>query len=138
MSFTLPVCRPLAFLLVLALGPASADASPLLPDQVAGTDLQAWYDTDGFAAAGINLINGCYFISRGGGASRAQSIHCDGREPFTVIGESRVVGDQICSRNTYPDGSTVAQCQDVFRLGANKYEMRVAGRPTTLMYRLIR
>jgi hypothetical protein len=110
----------------------------LAPGQVSGAELQSWYDADGFAAAGINLLNGCYFISKGGGVERAQSIHCATRPPFTVVGESRVVGNQICSKNAYPDGSTVAHCQDVFKLGENKYEMRVNGRPTTLMYRLVR
>ena len=106
--------------------------------QVLAAELQAWFDADGFAAAGINLSNGCYFMSKGTGTERAQSIHCPTRPPFTVTGESRVVGNQICSKNSYPDGSTVAHCQDVFRIGENKYEMRVEGRPTTLMYRLVR
>jgi len=108
------------------------------PSQVLGAELQAWFDADGFAAAGINLSNGCYFISKGAGTERAQSIHCANRPPFTVVGESRVVGNQICSKNTYPDGSTVARCQDVFKIGENKYEMRVDGQPMTLMYRLVR
>lgn len=112
--------------------------APLAPGQISGAELQSWYDADGFAAAGINLLNGCYFISKGSGAERTQSIHCTSRTPFTVVGESRVVGNQICSKNTYPDGNTVAHCQDVFRLGENRYEMRVDGRPTTLMYRLVR
>ena len=126
-----------AMVIVQVSGPLLAQTAAA-QNQVLGPELQAWYDADGFAAAGINLSNGCYFISKGGGTERAQSIHCATRPPFTVIGESRVVGNQICSKNTYPEGNTVAQCQDVFRIGENKYEMRVDGRPMTLMYRLVR
>lgn len=128
----------LVMLTFLSVAGSVQGQAPLAPGQVSGAELQSWYDADGFAAAGINLLNGCYFISRGGGAERAQSIHCATRPPFNVVGESRVVGNQICSKNTYPDGNTVAHCQDVFRVGENKYEMRVDGRPTTLMYRLVR
>jgi len=138
MSITLfpPVVAAAAAALLIIGSPLAQTVT--VPSQVLGAELQAWFDADGFAAAGINLSNGCYFISKGGGNERAQSIHCAGRPVFTVIGESRVVGNQICSKNSYPDGSTVAHCQDVFRIGENKYEMRVDGKPMTLMYRLVR
>ncbi len=138
MSITLfPRVVAAAVAAVLVMGSPLAQ-TVTVPSQVLGAELQAWFDADGFAAAGINLSNGCYFISKGGGNERAQSIHCAGRPAFTVIGESRVVGNQICSKNSYPDGSTVAQCQDVFRIRENKYEMRVGDKPMTLMYRLVR
>ncbi len=133
--FTRGVAATAAAVLVNASAFAQSATTPI---QILGAELQAWFDADGFAAAGINLSNGCYFMSKGSGSGRAQSIHCATRPPFTVIGESRVVGNQICSKNSYPDGSTVAHCQDVFRIGDNKYEMRVDDRPMTLMYRLVR
>lgn len=120
-------------------GSAWAQAAPLAPNQVSGADLQAWLDADGFAVGGINVINGCHFIAKGKDLARIQTIFCPTMaQPFTVTGELRIVGNQMCSKFSYPDGSKLDACQDIFKVGDNKYEVRVGGTTRSVLYRLVR
>jgi hypothetical protein len=119
-------------------GAAYAQATALAPGQVSGAELQAWFDADGLAVGGINLGNGCTFVARGAGSARSQSIHCPTMAPFTVKGEAKVAGNQLCSKFVYPDGSVLDRCQDVFKVGENKYEFRFGGQVMTVVYRLVR
>jgi hypothetical protein len=118
--------------------PAMAQAPAVGPDVVSGAELQRWLDSDGMAVAGMFLRNGCYFMAQGTGNRRHQSVKCAGLDAFVVIGEVRVQGDQFCSRFRYPDGVLADMCQEVVRVGDNKYQMRPVGsQPTTLFYRLL-
>jgi hypothetical protein len=125
--------------LLLAVPLAAAAQSPAPgPDGVSGAELQTWLDSDGMAVAGMFLRNGCYFMAQGTGNRRQQSVKCAGREPFAVIGEASVKGNQFCSKFSYPDGVVADVCQDVVRVGDNKYQMRNAGsQPTVVFYRLL-
>jgi hypothetical protein len=122
-----------------AQGSAWAQAAPLAPNQVSGAELQAWLDADGFAVGGINVINGCHFIAKGKDLARIQTIFCPTMaQPFTVTGEVQIVGNQMCSKFSYPDGSRLDACQDVFKVGDNKYEVRVGSSVRSVLYRLVR
>ncbi len=124
--------------LCVASGMVWAQAPALAPGQVPGNEIQAWLEADGFAVGGINLANGCYFLARGAGKARTQSIQCVNMAPFSVTGEGKVSGNQFCSKFDYPDGTKVDRCLDVVKVGENKYELRTEGRTTTLLYRLVR
>lgn len=129
----------LAALTLAAQGPAWAQAAPLAPGQVSGAELQAWVDADGFAVGGINVTNGCQFIAKGKDKARIQTIYCpDLAQPFTVTAEFRIAGNQMCTKATYPDGSQLDACQDVFKVADNKYEVRVGGILRSVLYRLVR
>lgn len=105
---------------------------------VSGAELQTWLDSDGMAVAGLFLRNGCYFMAQGTGNRRQQSVKCAGMDPFAVVGEVSVQGNQFCSKFRYPDGVLADVCQDVVRVGDNKYQMRNAGsQPTVIFYRLL-
>jgi hypothetical protein len=141
----MPTCTAARFVatlglaLVLALPLAAEAQSPALgPDVVSGPELQTWLDGDGMAVAGLFLRNGCYFMAQGTGNRRQQSVKCAGMEPFAVVGEASVQGNQFCSRFRYPDGTQLDACQDVVRVGDNKYQMRnVGSQPTVIFYRLL-
>jgi hypothetical protein len=118
--------------------PAHAQASTSSPELVQGSEMQSWLDSDGMAVAGMFLRTGCYFMAQGPGTRRQQSVKCPGMEPFVVTGEARVEGNRFCSKFRYPDGVLLDLCQDVIRIGDNKYQMRGAGsQPTTIFYRLL-
>lgn len=120
-------------------GPALAQASALAPGQVSGAELQSWLDADGMPFAGINLVNGCHFIAKGKDTARIQTIFCPTMtQPFTVTGEIKIVGNQMCSKFTYPDGNKLDACQDVIRVGDNKFEVRLGGAARSVLYRLVR
>jgi hypothetical protein len=124
----------------LALGSScGATAQPALaPGQVSGAEIQSWFDADGFAIAGINVGNRCYFMARGANDARRQTVDCPSMPPpFSVVGEGKVVGNQLCSKFDYPDGSRIDRCQDVFRVGDNKYELRFEGRVMSVIHRLL-
>jgi hypothetical protein len=120
-------------LAALLASPLASSAQP-----VTGAELQSWLDADGMAVAGLNVMNGCHFIAKGTGSERRQSIYCPNNPPFTVTGEARVQGDQFCARFTYPDNSRYDSCQDVLKVGDNKYEFRLGGVLRSVFYRLIR
>jgi hypothetical protein len=122
-----------------AQGSAWAQAAPLAPGQVSGAEIQSWFDADGFAMAGINVGNKCYFMARTNSDGRRQIIDCPNQpSTFSVFGEGKVVGNQLCSKFGYPDGSKIDRCQDIFKVGDNKYEIRVGGQVTSVFQRLLR
>jgi hypothetical protein len=116
-----------------------AQAAPLAPGQVSGAEIQSWFDDDGFAIAGINVGNKCYFMGRSTKDGRQQTVDCPSQPgSFTVLGEAKVVGNQLCSKFGYPDGSRTDRCQDIYKLGDNKYEFRFGGQPMAIFQRLVR
>jgi hypothetical protein len=126
-------------LALAASGSPWAQTTALAPGQVSGAELQAWIDADGFVVGGLNLANGCHFIARGRDTARIQVISCPTMaQAFTVAGELRIAGNQMCSKFTYPDGSRLDACQDLFKVGDNKYEVRVDGAVRSVLYRLLR
>ena len=107
--------------------------------QVLGAEIQSWLNADGFAIAGLNPATGCFFMIRTSSDGRRQAVDCPNRPPpFIVLGEGKVVGNQFCSKFTYPDGTTADLCYDIFRIGENKYETRSGGAARLVFYRLIR
>jgi hypothetical protein len=134
-------CSILSLLLVLAsttsFVPREAAAQPSAV-QVTGAEIEAWFAADQMAVAGINVINGCHWINKGPGTARSQTVYCPNSQPFTVTGEARVDGNRLCSKFTYPDGSRYEGCQEIFKVGENKYEARLNGATRTLFYRLVR
>ena len=129
----------IAALALAAQGTVWAQAAPLAPNQVSGAELQAWLDADGFPVGGVNLGNGCHFIAKGKDLARIQTIFCPNMaQPFNVTGEIKIVGNQMCSKFSYPDGSKLDACQDVFKVGDNKFEVRVGGTARSVLYRLVR
>lgn len=117
----------------------SGPGPPLAPGQVSGAELQAWIDADGFAVGGLNLVSGCHFIAKGKDQARIQTIFCPTMaQPFSVTGEIKVVGNPLCSKFTYPDGSKLDACQDIFKVADNKLEVRVGGSARLVLYRLVR
>jgi len=116
-------------------GPAWAQP-PAVP--VSGAELQAWFAADEMAVAGVGIANGCHFINKGPGTARRQTVYCPAAAPFTVIGEARVDGNRLCSKFVYPDGSRYEGCQEIFKVGENKFEARMDGAPRTVFYRLVR
>ena len=120
-------------------GTVGAQPVPAAPVPVTGAQLQAWFDADGMPVAGVNVTNGCNFIAQGKGQARFQTVFCPSQaQPFTVTGEAKVVGDQLCSKFLYPDGNKFEMCQDVVRIGDNKYEFRAQGQVRAVVYRLTR
>lgn len=119
-------------------GAVWAQAAPLAPGQVSGAEIQSWLDADGFAVAGVNLANKCYFMARSTKDGRQQTVDCPSQPgSFSVLGEAKVVGNQLCSKFGYPDGSRMERCQDVVKVGDNKYELRVGGQVTAVLRRLL-
>jgi hypothetical protein len=115
---------------------AVAQPSPTAPVRVTGTEIQRWLDSDGMAVAGVSTENGCYFLAQGAPA-RTWSIKCRGQAPFSTTGDSRVVGDQLCTRMPIPNAPVYDRCQDVFRIGDNTYQVRFQERITDTFYRLL-
>ena len=137
---TTALLRPFLFAAAIAALPLVGLAQPaaLAPGQISGAELQAWIDADGMALGGVNVTNGCTFMVKGA-PKRYQTVHCPGvSEPFTVVGEMKVAGNQACAKFVYPDGSKLEACQDAFKVGDNKYEFRVGGTTRTVFYRLMR
>lgn len=123
---------------VAILSATTAVAQPAAAIQVTGTELQAWFEADEMAVAGINLANGCHWLIKGRGNARSQTAHCPNSTPFTVTGEARVEGNRLCSKFTYPDGSRFGACTEIYRIGDNKFEARLDGVPRNVFYRLVR
>ncbi len=116
-------------------GEAAAQAQPAV--RVTGAELESWFASDQMAVAGIGL-NNCHWITKGPGSSRSQTVHCPGSAPFTVTGQAQVQADRLCSKFVYPDGTRFEACQEVFKVGDNKYEGRDDGVLRNVFYRLIR
>ena len=127
-------CLATAVLAVLPFGAwAQTAAQP-----VSGQEIEAWFAADQMAVAGISLANGCHWMTKGPKQSRYQTVHCANQAPFTVLGEARLEGDRLCSKFSYPDGSRLDACQEIVRVGENKYEMRVGGVARSTLCRLLR
>lgn len=134
---TIALTAALAALTLTTALPAAAQNNPVRTP-VTGAQLQQWFDTDQFTIAGVNVLNQCFFIARGTGIARSQTVYCPTMaQPFTVVGEAKVVGDQVCSKFSYPDGSKLDACQDVVKVGDNKYELRTGTTLRSVIYRLI-
>lgn len=120
-------------------GGVLAQAAPLAAGQLSGAELQALVDADGLALGGVSLRNGCQFMAKNRGAERHLSVFCDANvAPWTVKGEGKVVGDTWCTKFKYPDGSGQDGCEEFFKIGDNRYEIRAGGVPVSRVYRLIR
>ena len=105
--------------------PALSQTAQLAPGQVSGAELQAWLDADGLALGGVSLDNGCQFLAKNKHGSRHLSVICpNDMAPWTVKGEGKVDGDRWCSKFRYPDGSSSDTCEEFFKLGENRYEVR--------------
>lgn len=120
-------------------GAAFGQDTPLAAGQVPGSEIQGWLDVDGFAMAGLNIANGCFFMARSSADGRRQTVDCPGQAtPFTVLGEGKVVGNQFCTKFSYPDGSRTELCFEVHRIGENRYETRSGTTVRTVFSRLTR
>jgi len=106
--------------------------------QVTGAEMEAWFAADQMAVAGANVNNNCHWIAKGVGTARSQTVYCPNSEPFTVTGEARVDGNRLCSKFIYPNGSRFEGCQEIFKVGENKFEGRLNGATRTIFYRLVR
>ncbi|MCU0967401.1 MAG: hypothetical protein MUF03_01050 [Rubrivivax sp.] len=106
--------------------------------QVTGAEMESWFAADQMAAVGIAIANGCHWITKGPLDPRSQTLHCPGAASFIVMGVARIQDDQLCSSFSYPDGNKFEACQELYRVGENKYEARVNGVVRNVMYRLIR
>lgn len=120
------------------LSASGALAQPTPAVQVTGAEIQSWFAADQMAIAGINLANGCHWFIKGPGSARSQAVYCPNSSPYTVTGEARVEGDRMCSKFAYPDGTKFDGCTDIYRIGENKFEARLDGRPRNVFYRLVR
>jgi hypothetical protein len=124
---------------VLGLWPLhDAAAQAASPALVTGDELQAWFASDQMAVAGINLSNGCHWLTKGPMQARWQTVFCPNAEPFTVKGEAQVQGHRLCSKFVYPDGSRFEGCQEIYRIGQNRFENRIDGVPRSVFYRIVR
>jgi hypothetical protein len=113
--------------------------TPLAADQVSGVELQKWVDADGLAVGGISLADGCQFLAKNKGSERHVSVFCpNSMAPWTVKGEGKVVGNQWCVKFAFPDGNSLNQCEEFFKVGDHKYEIRYQGKPINTVYRLVR
>ncbi len=120
-------------------GAAYGQGTPLAAGQVPGSEIQGWLDGDGFAMAGLSLANGCFFMARSNADGRRQTVDCPSQaSPFTVLGEGKVVGNQFCSKFSYPDGSRSELCFEIYRIGENRYETRSGTMVRTVFSRLTR
>jgi hypothetical protein len=132
--------------MVLGLVVAAAAMSPLAhreaaaqaaPVTVTGAEIEGWFAADEMAVAGVSKVNKCHWITKGPGTARTQTVYCPNLAPFTITGEARVEGDRLCSKFVYPDGNRFEGCQEIVRVGDNKYEGRVNGVVRNVFYRLI-
>lgn len=127
-----------AAIALLAHGAALSQTAQLAPGQVSGAELQAWLDADGLALGGISLRDQCQFIVKTKNGDRHLSVFCpNDMAPWSVKGEGKVVGDRWCSKFRYPDGSASDTCEDFFKVGENRYELRVDGQPRHRVFRLV-
>lgn len=119
-------------------GDAVAQQARLAPGQVAGAELQKWVDADGLALAGLDLRRSCQFMAKNNSAERHLSVFCPGdTAPWAIKGEAKVVGDSWCVKFRYPDGTADQHCEEFFKIGDNRYEIRVNGTAQNRVSRLI-
>lgn len=119
-------------------GGVLAQAAPLAAGQVSGAEMQAWVAADGLAVGGVSLQRPCQFLGMSRGTERHLSMMCaPDSAPWTVKGEGKVVGDKWCTKFKYPDGTTQDRCDELFKIGENKYEFRAGGVPVNRVYRLV-
>lgn len=130
--------RSLALAAVGGLLAIAAHGQPAGGVRVTGAELESWFAADQMAVAGVGLNNGCHWITKGPLSARSQSVYCPNSAPFTVTGVARIQDDQLCSVFNYPDGSRFEACQEIYRVGDNRYEARVGGVVRNIMYRLLR
>lgn len=137
--FSAAAARVAAFALAAWTAAAGAQTAGLAPGQVSGAELKTWVEADGLAVGGYNLLNNCQFLAKNGqGDARYLAVVCPGDPmPWTVKGEGRVVGDRWCTRFTYPNGTGADTCEEIFRIGDNRYEFRENGRVRSRLHRLI-
>lgn len=105
--------------------------------QVSGPEMVEWFARDQMAVAGIGFPNYCHFIVKGPGDARRATLYCPNSAPFTVVGQARIEGNRLCSTFVYPNGTRYEGCQEIFKVGENKYEARVDGVVRNVLYRLI-
>lgn len=122
---------------VIAIG-STGNAIAQAPVPVTGAELEAWFAADQMAVAGFTPANGCHWLTKGPGQARTQTIYCPNSQAFTVVGQARIEGNRLCSKFSYPDGTKYEGCQEIFKVGENKYEARVDGVARNVFYRLIR
>jgi hypothetical protein len=108
------------------------------PVQVTGAEMEGWFTNDQMAVAGIGLNNGCHWITKGPLQARSQTVYCPNSAPFTVTGTAQIQGNRLCSNFAYPDGARYQGCQEIYKVGDNKYEARVDGAARNIFYRLTR
>ncbi len=133
-------CRLRVILTVAAVGflPVSETAAQSLSGvRVTGAEIEAWFASDQMAVAGIGA-NNCHWITKGSLQARSQTVYCPNSALFTVTGQAQIQDNRLCSKFVYPDGSRFEACQEIFKVGDNKYEARVDGVPRNIFYRLIR
>jgi hypothetical protein len=136
--FSLSCMTTVAAIALSASGGVLAQTASIAASQVSGAELQSWVDADGLALGGIVLQNGCQFLAKSKGGERHLSVFCPNNvAPWTVKGEAKVVGDKWCVKFLFPDGNVSDQCEEFFKVGDNKYEIRLAGKPVNRVYRLI-
>lgn len=121
-----------------ALFACAAYGQPSAGVRVSGAELEAWFAADQMAVAGVGVGNGCHWITKGPLSARSQTVYCPNASPFTVTGVARIQEDQLCSAFSYPDGSKFEACQEIYRVGENRYEARVGSTVRNIMYRLVR
>jgi hypothetical protein len=121
---------------LLSVGPAVGQPTPGV--RVTGAELEGWFAADEMAVAGVSTGSGCHWLTKGPLGARTQTVRCPQGAPITVTGVASIQGDRLCSKFTYPDGSQYEACQDIYRVGDNKFEIRVDGVVRNVMYRLVR
>lgn len=115
-----------------------AQTAQLAPGQVSGAELKAWVAADGLAVAGFDLKRNCHFMAKNKQADRHLTVFCsDQPVPWTVKGEGKVVGNSWCVKFRYPDQTADEHCEEFFRLGENRYEIRLNGSAVDRVYRLV-
>lgn len=119
-------------------GAALAQQARLAPGQVPGAELQQWVDADGLALAGFDLRGSCQFMAKSNSATRHLSVFCPGdAAPWVVKGEGKVVGNSWCVKFSYPNGTADNHCEEFFKIGDNRYEIRVNGIARNRVARLL-
>lgn len=105
--------------------------------QVSGAEMAQWFASDQMAVGGIGFPSYCQFIVKGPGDARSTTLYCPNSAPVTVVGKAHIEGDRLCSVFVYPNGTRYEGCQEIFKVGENKYEARVDGVVRNVLYRLI-
>lgn len=131
--------RVAAFAIAAWAGAAGAQTTALAPGQVSGAELKTWVEADGLAVGGYNVLNNCQFLGKNGkDDARYLAVVCPGDPmPWTVKGEGRVVGDRWCTKFVYPNGTSSDACEEIFKIGDNRYEFRLDGRVRSRLHRLL-